>query len=181
MQYSSIYLFSHSKGSFNSRTEKEIYILYSIRVSFIPTKYQRNRKRSSKGKDIMKFFDCFFQKNDPFYLTDGANKQLIKKQKKKRVLLFETSRDLQPILRFNIITRRKRYSLFPVLSGLIEPSLRNFRIALSNGLFSPVGIGGSIPSLRTVLESFLPHTAQHSILVVSHFFYLPYLIEWDFS
>ncbi|GMN38871.1 hypothetical protein TIFTF001_008100 [Ficus carica] len=26
--------------------------------------------------------------------------------------------------------------------SLIEPSFRNFRISLSNGLFSPVGIGG---------------------------------------
>lgn len=34
---------------------------------------------------------------------------------------------------------------FPILGGLIEPSLRNFRISLSNGLFSPIGIGGSIP------------------------------------
>ena len=74
--------------------------------------------------------------------------------------------DLQPIMRFNIITGGKRYSLFPILSGLIEPSLRNFGIALSNGLFSPVGIGGLIPSLRTVLESFLTHTAQQFILLL---------------
>lgn len=39
----------------------------------------------------MKFFDCFFQKNDPFYLTDGANKQLIKKQKKKSALIRNVS------------------------------------------------------------------------------------------
>ncbi|KAF5791778.1 hypothetical protein HanXRQr2_Chr09g0398661 [Helianthus annuus] len=38
---------------------------------------------------------------------------------------------------FNIITRSKCYSLFPILSGLVEPSLRNFRIPLANGLFSP--------------------------------------------
>ena len=102
---------------------------------------------------------------------------------KKRVVLFETPRDLQPIMCFNIITWTKRYSLFPILSGLIEPSLRNFRISLSNGLFSPVGIGESIPSLRTVLESFLPHTAQQSILLVSHpiSFNLPYLTKRDFS
>jgi hypothetical protein len=61
---------------------------------------------------------------------------------------------------FNIITGSKCYSLFPILSSLIKPSLGNFRIALVNGLFSPVGIGGLIPSLRTVLESFLPHTAH---------------------
>ncbi|GER57860.1 cysteine proteinases superfamily protein [Striga asiatica] len=54
---------------------------------------------------------------------------------------------------FNIITRSKRYSLFPILSGLIKPSFRNFRISLANGLFSPVGIGRLIPSLRTVLEA----------------------------
>lgn len=89
--------------------------------------------------------------------------------KKNFLLLFETPRDLQPIMRFNIISRSKCYSLFPILSGLIEPSLRNFRIPLLNGLFSPVGIGicGSIPSLRTVLESFLPHTAPQWILLVS--------------
>ncbi|KAJ0427354.1 hypothetical protein HanIR_CPg0916141 (chloroplast) [Helianthus annuus] len=75
---------------------------------------------------------------------------------------------------FNIITRSKCYSLFPILSGLVEPSLRNFRIPLANGLFSPVGIGGLIPSLRTVLESFLPHTARQSTLFVSHL-NLPYL------
>lgn len=96
------------------------------------------------------------------------------------MLLFETPCDLQPILCLNIIPGSKRYSLFPILSGLIEPSLRNFRISLSNGLFSPVGIGREIPSLRTVLESFLPHTAQQSILLVS-LFLIPYLIEWDFS
>ena len=84
------------------------------------------------------------------------------------LLLFETPRDLQPIMRFNIIPRSKRYSLFPILGGLIEPSLRNFRISLSNGLFSPVRIGGSTPSLRTVRESFPPHTAPQSILLVSH-------------
>ena len=95
---------------------------------------------------------------------------------KKRVVLFETPRDLQPIMCFNIITRSKRYSLFPILSGLIKPSLRNFRISLANGLFSPVGIGELIPSLRTVLESFLPHTAPQ-------FFWCPVTIstEWDFS
>lgn len=101
--------------------------------------------------------------------------------KKKRVLLFETPCDLQPILCFNIISGSKRYGLFPILSGLIEPSLRNFRISLSNGLFPPVRIGDSIPSSRTVLESFLTHTAQRSILVVSRFFNLPHRIEWDLS
>ncbi|GFQ03968.1 hypothetical protein PHJA_002910800, partial [Phtheirospermum japonicum] len=52
---------------------------------------------------------------------------------------------------------------------------RNFRISLENGLFSPVGIGGLIPSLRTVLKSFLPHTAHQ-------FFWCPITIsnEWDF-
>lgn len=79
-------------------------------------------------------------------------------------------------MRFNIITGSKRYSLFPILSGLIEPSLRKFRISLLNGLFSPVGIGRSIPSLRTVLESFLPHTAQQPTLLVSRFD-LPYLMK----
>ncbi|KAL4188255.1 hypothetical protein AMTRI_Chr09g43180 [Amborella trichopoda] len=86
-------------------------------------------------------------------------------QFKKRVFLFEAPRDLQPILCFNIITWSKRYSLFPILSCLIGPSLCDFRISLSNGLFSSVGIGGSILSLRTVLESFLPHTAQQSTLL----------------
>lgn len=81
-----------------------------------------------------------------------------------RCLLFETSRDLQPIMCFNIITRGKRYSLFPILNGLIKPSLYNFRI------------GGLIPSLRTILESFLPHTTHQ-------FFGCPVTIsnEWDFS
>ena len=82
MQYSSIYLFSHSKVSFNSRTEKEIYIFSALSAyRLYPQNTGGNRKRSSKGKDIMKFIDCFFQKNDPFYLTDGANKQLIIKNK----------------------------------------------------------------------------------------------------
>lgn len=92
------------------------------------------------------------------------------------LFLFETPCDLQPIMCFNIITRSKRYSLFPILSSLIKPSLRNFRISLANGLFSPVGIGGLIPSLRTVLESFLPHTAHQ-------FFWCPVPIsnEWDFD
>lgn len=97
---------------------------------------------------------------------------------KKRVFLFEPPCDLQPIMCFNIIPWSKRYSLFPIFSSLIGPSLRNFRISLSNGLFSPVGIGRSIPSPRTVLESFLPHTAQRSILLVSHF-NLPYLNDWQ--
>ena len=92
------------------------------------------------------------------------------------MFLFKPPRDLQPIMRFNIITWSKRYSLFPILSRLIGPSFRNFRISLSNGLFSSVGIGGSIPSLRTVLESFLPHTAQQSIILVSHL-NLPYLTK----
>ena len=136
----------------------------------------------------MKFFDWFFTEKWWFYLTDGANKQLIltnrknSKEKGNRLFFYlvETSSDFQPILCFNIITRSKCYSLFPILSGLIEPSLRNFRISLSNSLFSPVGIGRSIPSLRTVLESFLPHTAQLSILLVSHF-NLPYRTAWDSS
>lgn len=42
---------------------------------------------------------------------------------------------------FDVIARSKCYSLFPILSSLIEPSLRSFRISLSNGLFSSVGIG----------------------------------------
>lgn len=88
-----------------------------------------------------------------------------KKKETKEKFLFEAPRDRQPILCFNIITRRKRYSLFPILSGLSEPSLRHFRISLLNGLFSTVGIGGSIPSLRTVLESFLPHTARQPTLL----------------
>lgn len=101
-------------------------------------------------------------------MTEKVNKQLIRIKKvlsKQSLLyyLFEASSDLQPIMCFNIIIRSKRYSLFPILSGLIEPSLRNCRISLSNGLFPPGGIGRSIPSLRTVLESFLPHTAQPSL------------------
>lgn len=100
------------------------------------------------------------------------------KQKNKKIggLLFETSGDLQPIMCFNIITRGKGYSLFPILSGLIKPSLCNFRIPLANGLLSPVGMGGLIPFLRTVLESFLPHTAHQ-------FFGCPVPIsnEWDLS
>ncbi|KAL4199178.1 hypothetical protein AMTRI_Chr03g143590 [Amborella trichopoda] len=79
---------------------------------------------------------------------------------KKSVFFFESPHDLQPILCFNLNTWSKRYSLLPILSCLIGPSLCDFRISLSNGLFSPVRIGGSIRSLRTVLESFLPHTAQ---------------------
>ena len=77
---------------------------------------------------------------------------------------------------FNIIPRSKRYSLFPILGGLIKPSLRNFRISLANGLFSPVGIDWLNPSLRPVLESFLTHTAHP-------FFRRPYSIpkKWDFS
>ena len=35
------------------------------------------------------------------------------------VFLFETPHDFQPIMCFNIITRSKCYSLFPILSGLI--------------------------------------------------------------
>ncbi|KAL4203666.1 hypothetical protein AMTRI_Chr01g105060 [Amborella trichopoda] len=73
-------------------------------------------------------------------------------QFKKRVFLFDAPRDLQPILCFNIITWSKRYNLFPILSCLIGPSLCDFRISLSNGLFSPVGIGGSIPSLEPYLR-----------------------------
>uniref|UniRef100_A0A7C8YNC9 Uncharacterized protein n=1 Tax=Opuntia streptacantha TaxID=393608 RepID=A0A7C8YNC9_OPUST len=109
-----------------------------------------------------------------FYLPNGPRLILTNKKFeiiKTFIFLFETPRDPQPILCFNIILGSKRYRLFPILSGLIEPSLRNFRISLLNGLFSPVGIGGSIPFLRTVLESFLPHTAPQPILLVS-FFYL---------
>lgn len=94
-----------------------------------------------------------------------TNKDILRIKKTKGKFLFEAPRDRQPILCFNIITRSKRYSLFPILSGLSEPSLRHFRIALLDGLFSTVGIGGSIPSLRTVLESFLPHTARQPILL----------------
>jgi hypothetical protein len=100
--------------------------------------------------------------------------------KQSLLFLVETPRNLQPILCFNIITRSKRYSLFPILGGLVEPSLRNFGISLSNGLLSPVGIGlgGSIPSLRTVLEGFLSHTAPQSILFIFRFFvHLSYLIH----
>src|SRR4051812_20923543 len=98
--------------------------------------------------------------------------------KQSLLFLVETPRNLQPILCFNIITRSKRYSLFPILGGLVEPSLRNFGISLSNGLLSPVGIGLSIPSLRTVLEGFLPHTAPQSILLTFRFFvHLSYLIH----
>ncbi|KAK7239968.1 hypothetical protein RIF29_43179 [Crotalaria pallida] len=64
------------------------------------------------------------------------------------------------------------WNLFPIFSGLIKPSLRNFRISLSNGLFSAVGIGESIPSLRTVLESFLPHTARQ----INSFFWCSILL-----
>lgn len=42
--------------------------------------------------------------------------------------------------------------MFPILSNLIEPSLRNFRISLSNNLFSSVGLGGSILSLEAYLR-----------------------------
>ncbi|KAL4202128.1 hypothetical protein AMTRI_Chr02g219530 [Amborella trichopoda] len=87
-------------------------------------------------------------------------------QFKKRVFLFEASRDLQPIMCFNIITWSKRYRVFPILSCLIGPSLCDFRISLLNGMFSPVGIGGSIPFLKTIIESFLPHTAQQSTFLV---------------
>uniref|UniRef100_A0A7N0RAR1 Cytochrome f large domain-containing protein n=1 Tax=Kalanchoe fedtschenkoi TaxID=63787 RepID=A0A7N0RAR1_KALFE len=59
---------------------------------------------------------------------------------------------------FNIIPRSKCYSLFPILSGLVEPSLRNFKIALSNGLFSPVGIGAS-----PIEEPFLAESSSPGI------------------
>lgn len=102
-----------------------------------------------------------------------TNKDILQNKKKetKKKFLFEAPRDRQPILCFNIITRSKRYSLFPILGGLGKPSLRHFRISLLNGLFSTVGIGGSIPSLRTVLESFLPHTARQPTLLVYQFFH----------
>lgn len=82
-----------------------------------------------------------------FYLPNGPRLILTNKKirNKKFILLVETLRDPQPILSFNIILGSKRYRLFPILSGLIEPSLRNFIISLLNGLFSPVGIGGSFP------------------------------------
>ncbi|KAL4190771.1 hypothetical protein AMTRI_Chr07g77390 [Amborella trichopoda] len=85
-------------------------------------------------------------------------------QLKKRVFLFEAPRVLQPIL------------VFPILSCLIRPSLCDFIISLSNGLFSLVGIGGSIPSLRTIIESFLPHMAQQLTLLAFRL-NLMYLIE----
>lgn len=130
-------------------------MLYCTCVFFILTKYHTNQ--NDLLRDIMKFFDQFFPESKFWFINEKITK----------TFLFETSGDLQPIMRFNIISRSKRYSLFPILSGLIKPSLRNFRISLSDGLFSPVGIGGSIPSLRTVLETFLPHTAPQSILLVS--------------
>lgn len=89
------------------------------------------------------------------------------------MFLFETPCDLRLIMCFNIITKSKCYNLFPILSSLIEPNFHNFIISLANGLFSPIGIGRSIPSLRTVLESFLPHTAHQSFILMSHF-NLPY-------
>lgn len=99
---------------------------------------------------------------------------------KRKVVLFKPPCDLQPIMCFYIITWSKRYSLFPILRSLIGPSLRNFRIPLSNGLFSPVGIGNEIPFLRTVLESFLSHTAPQLILLASHL-NPSYLTEFYFS
>lgn len=73
-----------------------------------------------------------FDENNLFYLIDGSNKTTNFNELKKKVVLFEfeTPSDLQPIMCFNIITRTKSYSLFPILSSLIEPSLRNFRIPL---------------------------------------------------
>ncbi|KAL4202663.1 hypothetical protein AMTRI_Chr02g222240 [Amborella trichopoda] len=61
-------------------------------------------------------------------------------QLKNIVFLFEASCDLQPII------------LFAILNCLIGPSHYDFRISLLNGMFSSVEIGGSIPSLRTVIE-----------------------------
>ena len=76
----------------------------------------------------MKLLIAPFRGNNLFYLIDKSNKPTHFNELKKRVVLFEfeTSRDLQPIMCFNIITRAKRYSLFPIFSSLIEPSLRNF-------------------------------------------------------
>lgn len=80
----------------------------------------------------MKLLIRSFHKNDPFYLIDGSKNQTYFNSLKKRMVLFEFEalRDLQPIMCFNIITWSKRYSLFPILSSLIGPSLRNFRITL---------------------------------------------------
>ena len=56
-----------------------------------------NEIENDLRKDIMKFFDCFYQINDPFYLTDEANKQFnIKKielenNKKKNALIRNAS------------------------------------------------------------------------------------------
>ena len=47
--------------------------------------------------------------------------------------------------------------------------IRDFIISQENGLFSSIGIGGYIPSLKIELESFLPHTTQQSFILVSKF------------
>lgn len=61
MQYSSIYLFSHSKVSFNSRTQKEIYILNYIYLRIIYYYYKIPEEiEKDLRKDIMKFFGFFF-------------------------------------------------------------------------------------------------------------------------
>lgn len=83
----------------------------------------------------MKFADWILSGKGPSYFI-LLKKLLLWTQKtychelKKRVVLFEPSCYLQPIMCFNIITRSKRYSLFPILSSLIGPSLCNFRITL---------------------------------------------------
>jgi hypothetical protein len=151
-----------------------------VPLSFIwigyPTKsYKKKKNDFRKGYNEIHSWIGSFPEKAPLDFIDVSKNQM-----KKRVVSFEPPCDLQPIVCLNIITWSQRYSLFPILSSLIEPSLRNFRITLSNGLFSSVGIGKSIPFLRTVLESFLSHTAQQSILLASHL-HLLYLTELYFS
>lgn len=91
----------------------------------------------TKGRDIMKFLDwvlsgkgsSYFILFNKFDFMDSTNLTYCH-ELKRRVVLFEPSCYLQPIMCFNIITRSKRYSLFPILSSLIGPSLCNFRITL---------------------------------------------------
>lgn len=79
--------------------------------------------------DIMKFL---IRSYDLIYLINGSTtKPSILGKKRSMVLFkFKALRNLQPVLCFNIISRSKRYSLFPIFSSLIKPSFRNFRITL---------------------------------------------------
>jgi len=79
------------------------------------------------------------------------------------MVLFEMPHDLQPIMCFNTITWSKRHSLSNT-QRLDWTKPPDFQSHLVECLFPLVEIGGSIPSLRIVLENFRPHTLQQLIL-----------------